>query len=134
MPTDKALKLAEDFLRQRLLVRDHVADLKASPHWQRLPERPVQTIGGDLAISVDIDSIGDGWVRLPDRDCKVSYRAGMAYTEDALPAPISRALELIDVMISTNPESHGDLDEQIKALLRPYRRLDPADAQLSAIG
>lgn len=131
MASDQALELAGRFVRQRLIVKDIDETVQPKGDWQRLKERPCQTIGGNLAIAVDIDSIGDGWVRVGDKIRTIRYRAGMAYTEEALPDPIRKALADIDQHL----EGGGDpenLPPVVVALLRPYQRQVAIEAEEAA--
>jgi hypothetical protein len=131
MSSPEAITAVERYLRQRLLIADFTAQLEPKSDWQRLKERPVVQIGGNLAIAVDIDSIGDGWVRLGDKPRKINYRAGMAVRESALPSPIREALVRTDRHLEGGGSAE-DLPLDVAVLLRPYRRvvlIEPDEAE-----
>jgi uncharacterized phiE125 gp8 family phage protein len=70
--------LCEAFINQVVIARDFEIDLPASGCWERVPVAPVRSIGEVEAIDangnatpmpssaylLDIDSSGDGWVRV----------------------------------------------------------------------
>src|SRR5947209_16235946 len=73
-----ASALCEAFLNSVVIARDFALELPASSEWQRIELTPVQSIGSvetldsngapsSLAANgyaVDIDSSGDGWIRM----------------------------------------------------------------------
>ncbi|MBA2466878.1 MAG: hypothetical protein H0V46_04655, partial [Sphingomonas sp.] len=106
-----ASALCEAFLNQVVIARAFSEDLPLSGEWQRLLAAPVrsigqvQTIGDDGTVSllpvntyaVDIDSAGDGWVRVISvaTDCRrvrIAGVAGMATEANAVPEPIRQGV------------------------------------------
>src|SRR5438477_6082905 len=137
-----ASALCEAFLNQVVIVRDFALELPASAEWQRLDLTPVQTIeavesldssGAATPLStsgyaVDIDSSGDGWVRVIESPgttrVRVSGLAGMAQDENGVPEPIRQGvLRLIAHLFTSRDGSGGDPPAAVTALWRPYRRM-----------
>lgn len=120
MASHKAHELAERFLRQRLIVREFCENVVMSPQWQRLREIPVVEIGGDLGMAIDIDSGGVGWVMCPDRNRAVSYKAGLARSEDGLAEPVMEGLRRLDEYLETGADP-DQIPQAVAALLGPFR-------------
>jgi uncharacterized phiE125 gp8 family phage protein len=137
-----ASALCEAFLNQVVIARDFTLDLSASTSWQRLDLTPVQSISAVAAVdssgtttplpassyAVDIDSCGDGWVRLSEPTdatrVRVSGMAGMAQDENGVPEPIRQGvLRLVAYLFTSRDGSGGDPPAAVTALWRPYRRM-----------
>ena len=137
--------------------------LPASTDWQRLAATPVQSIDSVETVdsngvatllpatgyAVDIDSTGDGWVRLnqapatlfyaaavdPSGDgwvglppanmrVRVSGTAGMAQDENGVPEPIRQGvLRLVAFLFTSRDGEAGNPPAAVTALWRPYRRM-----------
>jgi uncharacterized phiE125 gp8 family phage protein len=134
--------LCEAFLGQILIAREFTADVPASGSWQRLETGPVQSITTVQALdqsglastlpsssyAVDIDSRGDGWVRIHDANgatrARVSGTAGMAQDENGVPEPIRQGvLRLVAHLFSARDGDAGEPPAAVTALWRPYRRM-----------
>lgn len=107
----EVIDAAERFLKQTLLRAEHKLTLAGSTQWQRLPHSPVRSIDAPRGVDIDIDALGDGWVRGPGHAIEVRYVAGMADNVEELPLPIRDALR------------RGENDNAFEPLLRPYRRV-----------
>src|SRR5437879_13301171 len=101
-----ASALCEAFLNQVVIARDFALELPASANWERLELTPIQSIANVEALdssglatplpamsyAVDVDSSGDGWVRITQPSeatrIRVSGTAGLAQAENGVPAPI----------------------------------------------
>lgn len=137
-----ASALCEAFLNQVVIARDFQVDLPASGAWERLPLTPVGAITSVEAINsagaasplasadyvIDIDSSGDGWVRVSRSDgairLRVGGRAGMADDENGVPEPIRQGvLRLVAHLFTSRDSAGGDPPAAVTALWRPYRRL-----------
>jgi uncharacterized phiE125 gp8 family phage protein len=141
-----AAELCEGFTGQALLARSFSETMPASRAWQRLGRAPVRAIvsvealpaggpaqplaSGDYAI--DIDSSGDGWVRLTApgeiRRIRVGYEAGAASDWAELPAALRHGIVRLAAHFYTSRggESGRAADSppaSVAALWRPYRRL-----------
>jgi uncharacterized phiE125 gp8 family phage protein len=141
-----AAEHCEGFTGQALLTRGFVETIPASRAWQRLTRTPVRTINSvealpaegpaqPLAIAlyaVDIDSGGDGWVRLAGpveaRRIRVGYEAGVAGAWAELPAALRHgilrlAAHLYTIRVAEGPRPAETPPAAVTALWRPYRRL-----------
>ena len=137
-----ASALCEAFLNQVVIARAFGEELVASAAWQRLSVTPVRVISGVDAIdsaglatplsstsyAVDIDTSGDGWVRILDPTMtgkiRVSGTAGMAVGENDVPEPIRQGvLRLIGYLFTARDGGGGDPPAAVTALWRPYRRM-----------
>lgn len=134
--------LCEAFINQVVIARDFVLELPASGCWERLPLTPVRSIsevdaidaGGVVtplapsAYSIDIDSSGDGWLRLSQANgatrLRVSGTAGMADDENGVPEVIRQGvLRLVAHLFTARDGEGGEPPAAVTALWRPYRRL-----------
>ena len=132
----------EEFLNRVVIARDFALDLPASGSWERVPLTPVRAIvsveslgaaGVATALpsagySIDIDSSGDGWVRLCQAidasRVSVTGSAGMASSENEVPEPIRQGvLRLVAHLFTSRDGPGGDPPAAVTALWRPYRRL-----------
>lgn len=137
-----ASALCESFLNQVVIARDFTVELPASPSWERVSVSPVRSIISvetlaangtatplsSSAYEMDIDSSGDGWVRLTDPGSatriRVSGTAGIALDENAVPEPIRQGvLRLVAHLFTSRDGAGGDPPAAVTALWRPYRRM-----------
>jgi uncharacterized phiE125 gp8 family phage protein len=80
------------------------------------------------AYAVDIDSCGDGWVRVLQANgltrVRVSGTAGMADGQNGVPEPIRQGvLRLVAHLFTVRDADGGEPPAAVTALWRPYRRL-----------
>jgi uncharacterized phiE125 gp8 family phage protein len=155
--------LCEAFLGQVVIARQFQVSIQATSDWQRLLVTPVRSIdlvetvasdGSRMTMAVDgyaidVDSKGDGWVRLTrvplpelaavaaltgeDRIVpeyfrqgyvSVSGTAGIALTENDVPEPIRQGvLRLVASLFADRDGDGGDIPAAVTALWRPYRRM-----------
>jgi uncharacterized phiE125 gp8 family phage protein len=137
-----ASALCEAFIDQVVIVRAFALDLPASGQWERLCVAPVRSItdvervdSAGIAIAltsddyaIDIDSAGDGWVRLNRprgaTRVRVAGTAGMADDENGVPEPVRQGvLRLVAHMFTTRDGEGGEPPAAVTALWRPYRRM-----------
>jgi uncharacterized phiE125 gp8 family phage protein len=137
-----ASAICESFINQVVIARDFMAEMPASDCWERLPVTPVASIvaldaldafGVATALpassyAIDIDSSGDGWVRLAEplgaSRVRVSGTAGIASDENQVPEPIRQGvLRLVAHLFTTRDGIGGDVPAAVTALWRPYRRM-----------
>jgi uncharacterized phiE125 gp8 family phage protein len=136
-----ASALCEAFLGQVVIARTFTQVLPARTAWERLALSPIRSISGVEAIDesgtaiplpssaygVDIDSSGDGWVRVtgavPARRIRVSGTTGMAEDSNAVPEPIRQGvLRLVAHLFASRDAEGGAPPAAVTALWRPYRR------------
>ena len=136
-----ASALCESFTGQVLIARSFEEMLPATGAWQRLGLTPVrsielvETIAADGSAAtvpagefeVDVDSRGNGWVRLTnlgDGRVRVSGTAGLASEPNGVPEPLRQGiLRLIAHLFVTRDGSGGEPPAAVTALWRPYRRM-----------
>jgi uncharacterized phiE125 gp8 family phage protein len=140
-----AAELCEAFVGQSLLARGFTETMPASRAWQRLTRAPVRAITSVEALpaegpgealandsyAIDIDSAGDGWVRIAApgelRRIRVGYEAGLAGAWAELPAALRHGILRLAAHFYTNraPESprRDEPPAAVTALWRPFRRL-----------
>ena len=137
-----ASAVCEEFLNRVVIARDFALDVPASGSWERVPLTPVRAIASVGAVdtagiaaalpssgyAIDIDSSGDGWVRLCEAPAgsrvRVSGSAGMASSENEVPEPIRQGvLRLVAHLFTSRDGPGGDPPAAVTALWRPYRRL-----------
>lgn len=135
-----ASALCEAFIDQVVIARPFACDVAASCSWQRLPVSPVRSMSDvqSLALdgtatpldaasySLDIDSTGDGWIRLPRPGgvIRVGGTAGIADDENGVPEPIRQGvLRLVAHLFTDRDGSGGEPPTAVTALWRPYRRM-----------
>ena len=134
--------MCEQFTGRVLLSRSFSEMLPGSGEWQRLSLTPVRSIDTVEAIAedgtasplpsgtyaVDIDSAGDGWVRvmpgLSVGKLKVSGTAGMAVDGNGIPEPMRQGIvRLTAQLFNSRDGGGGDPPAAVTALWRPYRRM-----------
>lgn len=134
--------LCEAFIGQLVIARDFQVDVSANASWERLPLTPVRSITqvdvidqlGELqtlsagAFAVDIDSSGDGWVRLiapaEAMRVRVSGSAGIADDQNGVPESVRQGvIRLVTHLFASRDGSGGEMPAAVTALWRPYRRL-----------
>lgn len=151
-----AAEMCEAFTGRSLLARDVSETLPAAAAWTRLGAAPVRSIDGvellDQAgagtalpagdYAIDIDSAGDGWVRVtvagPSagsgrvRKIRVAYAAGMAAAADGIPDAIRHGIVRLAAHFYTHrdPGSGSGTGQNgagppaaVTALWRPWRRM-----------
>ncbi|HXG81552.1 MAG TPA: hypothetical protein VNJ05_07105 [Sphingomicrobium sp.] len=136
-----ASALCESFTGLVLVARPFEEVLSPSGQWQRLGLTPVRTIeevavlvadGSATLLSVgeyemDIDSRGDGWVRVQsggDKKIRLRGQAGMAVDPNGVPEPLRQGiLRLIAHLFTTRDGTSGEPPAAVTALWRPYRRM-----------
>ena len=133
-----ASALCEAFLGQVVLARSFSEELPASASWTRLRLNPVREIssvatadGTPLPVATyatDIDTSGDGWVRIGEPGAvgrvRVSGSAGMAALEHDVPEPIRQGvLRLVAHLYASRDGPAGDPPAAVTALWRPYRKV-----------
>lgn len=136
-----ASSLCESFLNQVVMARPFREELKIGGAWERLQLTPVRSIDTVEAVandgtltplavgtySIDIDSTGDGWVRLLDANAtqpiRVSGTAGMATQANDIPEPIRQGvLRLTAHLYTARDGNNAGPPAAVTALWRPYRR------------
>lgn len=142
---EAAAELCEGFTGRALLTRGFVETLPASRAWQRLTRAPVRAIIlvealpadgpaqplASAGYGIDIDSEGDGWVRLTEpgdeRRIRVGYQAGLAGAWAELPAALRQGILRLAAHFYTNRAAEGprpiEPPAAVAALWRPFRRL-----------
>lgn len=136
-----ASALCESFTGQLLMSREFGVMLPASTGWQKVGPAPVRSISqverlaadGSSAIlpaadfEVDIDSRGDGWVRLinvADGRIRVRGTAGLADDPNGVPEPLRQGiLRLVAHLLGARDGDGGEPPAAVTALWRPYRRM-----------
>ena len=134
-----ASALCEAFTGTVLMARGFEEVLPARGAWQRLSMTPVRAIetvervaadGSAVALlpgefEIDIDSRGDGWVRVPgDGRVRVSGQAGMASDSNGVPEPLRQGILRLAAHLHSNRDGEGgEPPAAVTALWRPYRRM-----------
>jgi uncharacterized phiE125 gp8 family phage protein len=137
-----ASAMCEQFTGQVLLSRDFRETVRGRGEWQRLSRTPVRSIDMVEGIAadgtatllpagtyaVDIDSAGDGWVRMMQEPgearLRVSGTAGMAVDGNGVPEPLRQGIvRLTAHLFNSRDGGSGDPPAAVTALWRPYRRL-----------
>ncbi|MEO9470350.1 hypothetical protein [Parasphingorhabdus sp.] len=135
--------LCESFTRQLLVARMAQDMLPVKNVWQKLSRLPVQAI--DLVESVaadgltqelssddyivDIDSDGQGWIRLQTAvsvsRVRVSYAAGLVADWEEVPTMLRQGIVRMTGYFYANRDSNDvhQLPHAVSALWRPYRRM-----------
>jgi uncharacterized phiE125 gp8 family phage protein len=137
-----ATAMCEQFTGRALIARDFSETLRAGAEWQRLALTPVRSIDLVEAIAedgaatplaagtyaIDIDSAGDGWVRLMAgygaARLRVSGTAGMAAESNGVPEPLRQGIVRLSAhLFNARDGGGGDPPAAVTALWRPYRRM-----------
>ncbi len=140
-----AAELCEGFVGQALLARSFTETIPASRQWRRLARGPVRAIASVEALpgegpaqvlaasayGIDIDSRGDGWVRLTEpgeaRRISVGYEAGLAGDWDDLPAALRQGVLRLAAHFYTHRAAEGGRASEppaaVASLWRPFRRI-----------
>lgn len=137
-----ASALCESFINQVVIARTFAEDVRASGGWERLGLSPIRSIANVASIddngttstlltgdySIDVDSSGDGWIRVldsvPASRVRVTGTAGMATSENEVPEPIRQGiLRLVAHLFTSRDGGGGSPPAAVTALWRPYRRL-----------
>lgn len=138
-----ASAMCEQFTGRVILSRTFSETLKACGEWQRLSLTPVRSIDNVEGVSadgvavtlpssdyaLDIDSAGDGWVRLTEtggafRKIRVEGTAGMAADSNHVPEPIRQGVvRLAAHLFNARDGGGGDPPAAVTALWRPFRRM-----------
>ena len=133
----------ERFIGQRLIVRGAEETVPVSSEWRRLTLTPVAAISGMTGVpetgdpfalpvdsyGVDIDSNGDGWVRVLSagqaRRVTVAYRAGMGVDWNAVPEPLRQGIVRLVAHLFVERDAHDapGPPASVSALWRPWRRM-----------
>ncbi len=134
---------AETFLNEMLIRRAVIEIRPITADWTRLSATPVSQIGGVTslpaegspfpltidAFGVDIDTEGDGWVRVMRPGSagriEIAYTAGRAADWSGLPEAIRLAVLRLAAHLYTHRDDAEDRGPPaaVAALLRPWRRL-----------
>jgi len=136
-----ASALCESFIGQVLVERPFKEILPTTNRWQRLEMSPVRSIDSIESITadgsavvvpasdfeMDIDSRGDGWVKmlkLSSERIRVSGMAGLATDANGVPEPLRQGiLRLVAHLFATRDGTTGEPPAAVTALWRPYRRM-----------
>lgn len=140
-----AAELCEAFIGEALLERDFTETFPAGRAWRRLTRSPVRSITQIEALpdegsaqvlpaanyGIDIDSRGDGWVRLTATGevlrIRVGYRAGLAGAWADLPAALRQGILRLAAHFYTSRVPEGPRTSEppaaVAALWRPFRRI-----------
>lgn len=138
-----AAEACEAFTGRLLIERAVEETLVASPAWARLGAAPVRSIeavaalggdGGERAVpasdyAIDIDSAGEGWVRLlvriEEKRIRVGYAAGIAADPNGVPEPLRHGVLRLAAHLYGQRDSGPPAEPPaaVTALWRPWRRL-----------
>jgi uncharacterized phiE125 gp8 family phage protein len=142
-----ATALCEAFINRVLIARPFDETIIVSGQWQRLTLSPVRSIDGVEALAadgtatplaaaayaVDIDAVGDGWVRLADASgatrARVSGTAGMASGTNEVPEPLRHGILRLVGHLFASRDGGGvrgpgsEPPAAVTALWRPFRRM-----------
>jgi hypothetical protein len=93
-----------------------------------LDSNGLATVLPNDGYAIDVDSSGDGWVRVAQPDgalrVRVTGTAGMADDENGVPEPIRQGvLRLVAHLFTARDGEGGEPPAAVTALWRPYRRM-----------
>lgn len=139
---ESALGLAEQFLGQALMIRTMRDTIPTGAGWQRLAATPVRAITGvetragvplsSTAFAIDIDTAGEGWVRVIDpggaRQVVAIFSAGIANGWADVPAPIRQGVVLLAAHLFETRDASVAPPSAVTVLWRPFRRIALAPA------
>lgn len=136
-----AFALAEAFIGAVPIVATHEEVLPVDGGWQRLTRAPVRAIAGVTglpvgaapfvlpvaAYAIDIDSAGNGWVRvIASGDAArvaVGYSAGLAADWAALPMGVAQGIVMLTAHLIDERGNGASPPAAVTALWRPWRRI-----------
>ena len=137
-----ASAMCEQFTGRVILSRGFSETLRGCGEWQRLSLTPVRSIDTVEALAedgtatplpagafaIDIDSAGDGWVRMMqgmgEAKLRVGGVAGMAVDSNGVPEPLRQGIvRLAAHLFNARDGGGGDPPAAVTALWRPYRRM-----------
>lgn len=136
-----AFAVCEAFTGHALIARDWQLVVPATATWSALPVQPVTAItqveglpaeGSAFALpahayAIDVGADGTGWVQVLQPGSagrlRITLRAGMAETWEALPAPLVQGIVLLVAHLFASGEAGGEPPAAVAALWRPWRRL-----------
>lgn len=137
-----ATAICEQFIGQVILSRQFTETLRGCDQWQRLSPTPIRSIDAVEAVAedgsatplpagayaIDIDSAGDGWIRMMPGHGAVTLRvtatAGLAGDSNQVPEPIRQGIvRLTAHLFNARDGGGGDPPAAVTALWRPYRRM-----------
>jgi uncharacterized phiE125 gp8 family phage protein len=140
-----AAELCEAFTGQALLARGFTQTLAARTAWQRLGRTPVRSISGiealppgaepvplaPAAYALDVDSNGDGWVRVAvpgEARIRVAFQAGLAAEWSGLPEALRQGVVRLAAHFYVHRTGEPGRAEReppaaVTALWRPWRRM-----------
>jgi uncharacterized phiE125 gp8 family phage protein len=138
-----AIRHAEAYTGDLLIRRAVTQRLPVSSQWQRLGANPVASIGGIIGIPaegapfglpvyaylLDVDSIGDGWVRVTQPGAAgridVSFVAGIAPKWAGLDDPLRLGILRMAAHLHAHRDGadDGGPPPAVMALWRPWRRM-----------
>jgi uncharacterized phiE125 gp8 family phage protein len=136
-----AFAVCEAFTGHVLIARDWQLVVPARAGWAALPVQPVTAItrveglsaDGSASVlpaeayAVDLGADGTGWVQVLQPGSagrlRITLRAGMAETWEALPAPLAQGMVLLIAHLFANGDAGGEPPAAVAALWRPWRRL-----------
>jgi uncharacterized phiE125 gp8 family phage protein len=137
-----AAELCEQFIGQALIRRAFEDVIPAASAWTRLGAGPVSAVtgvesapvtgtpeplGSDL-YAIDVDAMGDGWVRLTaprTGRVRVRFEAGMAAEWTGLPEAVRHGIIHLAAHLYTRRDGPNEAPPPaaVAALWRPWRRL-----------
>ncbi len=137
-----AAESCEAFTGRALIAREVREIVAGNGAWARLAATPVRAIeavaglaadGSEIvlpvqAYAVDVDSGGDGWVRVRGGDgfkrAAVRFTAGMAEDWNGIPEPLRQGIvRLAAHLYAARGEAEAPPPASIAALWRPWRRV-----------
>jgi len=137
---DSALGVAEAFLGLVLIDRTMTLRCRVARGWERFPATPVSAIGDVAAVAPDgtttplpvdayaleIDSDGDGWIRLVGTRPAIvaaTVSAGLAADWNSLPAAIRQGIVMLAAYLYDRRDGADAPPAAVTALWRPFRRM-----------
>jgi len=138
-----ATGMCEAFIGQLAIARTVRETIPVQSEWRRLSRTPVRAISGVEglpaegsafalpvgAYAVDIDTNGDGWVRVIQPGAAgraiVTSEAGMAVDWPSVPEPVRQGILRLVAHLFSHRDGAGDQGPPaaVAALWRPWRRM-----------